>query len=165
MPDTLEPQNGPLSVQREVIITPPDAPLPNARFTYVDDSPVVVRSGEFQIDHRGVVIGAFTMVLVSFLTFWMPLFGPLMAGAFGGFFAKRWGRAFAAAAFASVAVPFLLVVLNGFTKTGNLGFLLGLTFWQWTIAHAVCMFIGAASGVFSVPRSERGLLEREIATE
>jgi hypothetical protein len=166
MPEIIESPNGPLSVQREVIVTPPDAPLPNARYTYVDDSPVIVRSGsDLPIEHRGLVIAVMSMVAISFLTFWVPLFGSLLAGAVGGFFARRWGRAFTAAAVASVAVPVMLFVLNGFKPGGSMAFLLGLTFAQWIVMHVVSLFVGAATGVYSRPLSERGLPEKPLTVE
>ena len=130
---------------------------------YFPQGPVLVRSSDFEMKHRGLAIGAFSMVIISLLTFWMPGFGSLMAGLTGGFFAKRWGRAFAAAAFASVAVPLTMAFLNGMKATGDLRFLYGLGFRDWTILHIVSLFLGAAMGVYSCPLEDRsGGLRREL---
>lgn len=116
-------------------------------------------------EQRGLLIGAFTMVLISFLTFWAPGVSGLLAGAFGGFFAKRWKRAFIAAGMASVATPAMLAFLEGWTRTGSLNFLSGMSFWQWTALHVVGLFVGAASGVYSRPLAERRGLQRELPVE
>jgi hypothetical protein len=127
------------------------------------DGPVLVRSSGFELQHRGITIGALTMVTISFLTFWVPGLGAILAGMAGGFFAKRWGRAFLSAAIASVAVPAALVFLDTMKATGDLRFLWGLGFANWTLLHIVSLFIGAALGVYSCPLVDRsGGLRREL---
>jgi hypothetical protein len=166
MSDIIEPQNPSLSVPREVVVTSPEHPLPNSRITYVDDTPVIVRQGsEFPIADRSRYIAVMTMAVISFLTFWLPFFGPLLAGAIGGFYARYWAKAFGSAAVVAVVVPLVLFVLHFFTKTDNLAFLMNLSFSTWFVLHAVGLFIGVASGVLSRPRSERGLVERELWVE
>lgn len=129
----------------------------------LDNGPVEVRPGGLELQHRGLIIGATTMVVISFLTFWVPGLGAILAGMAGGFAAKRWGRAFVAAAIASAVVPATLVVLNVMKATGDLRFLWGLGFTNWTILHVVSLFIGAALGVYSCPLVERsGGLRREL---
>jgi hypothetical protein len=127
---------------------------------------VLVRSDQVTLKHRGFMIAAFTMVFVSFITFYIPFLNALLGGAFGGFFAKRWGPAFGAAAVASVAVPGLLAFLYDFgTRGGFLFFLSGLGFWGWTALHVAGMFIGAASGVYSRPLADRRGVPRELTGE
>ena len=134
----------------------------------VEGTDYILRSASnngVELEHRGLIIGAFTMVLIGFATFWAPGVSGLLAGAFGGFFAKRWKRAFLAAGMASVATPAMLAFLEGWTKTGSYHFLSGMGFWQWTALHIVCLFIGAASGVYSRPLAERRGLQREVPIE
>ncbi|HEX8435958.1 hypothetical protein [Archangium sp.] len=116
-----------------------------------------------EIKHRGLVIGAFTMVFMSTLLFFAPFLNSLMAGAFGGFFAKRWGRAFGAAAIASVAVPAIFAFFYGFFDTPDFyNLFYGLGFGGWTALHVVGLLIGTASGVYSRPLAERRGLRREV---
>lgn len=113
--------------------------------------------------NRGLTIGAFTMVFVSLITFWMPFLNGMLGGVFGGFFARRWKRAFLAAAMASVAVPATIAFLYGFDTPDLLYFMYGLGFWRWTALHVLGMFIGAAAGVYSRPVADRRrFLRREI---
>jgi hypothetical protein len=116
-----------------------------------------------EIKHRGLVISAFTMVFVSTILFFVPGLNSLMAGAFGGFFAKRWGRAFGAAVVASVAVPALFAFLyNAFDTPDFYNLFYGLGFGGWTALHIVGLFIGAASGVYSRQPEERRRIRREL---
>lgn len=138
-------------------------PLPDIEETTY--SGVLVReapSDGVPILHRGFVIAAFTMVFMAVILFFAPGFNALMAGAFGGFFAKRWGRAFAAAAFASVAVPAFFAFLFAWGTPEPLYVFYGLGFWGWSVLNALCMFIGAASGVYSRPLADRRGLQREL---
>jgi hypothetical protein len=114
--------------------------------------------------NRGFVIGAFTMVFVGLITFWMPFLNGLLGGVFGGFFARRWKRAFAAAALASVAVPAAIAFFYGFDTPDLLYFMYGLGFWRWTALHVLGMFIGAAAGVYSRPEVERQRFVRREVT-
>ncbi|QRN98424.1 hypothetical protein JRI60_05030 [Archangium violaceum] len=115
-----------------------------------------------EFKRRGLIIGALTMISVSFITFYIPFLNALLGGVFGGFFAKRWGRAFGAAAIASVAVPAIIAFLYGFDTPDLLYFMYGLGFWGWTALHVVGMFIGAASGVYSRPLADRRGLSRGV---
>jgi hypothetical protein len=147
---------------REVRATASE-PLPDIEETgyhgvMVRESP----STGVEIKHRGLFIGAFTMVFVSAILFFAPFFNSLLAGAFGGFFAKRWGRAFGAAAIASVAVPALFAFFYGFDTPDFLYLFYGLGFWGWTALHVVGLFIGTASGVYSRPLAERRGFRREV---
>ncbi|ATB43959.1 hypothetical protein CYFUS_009440 [Cystobacter fuscus] len=129
----------------------------------LDDGPVLVRSGDLTLKNRGLIIGTLTMVTVSLITFWMPGLGSLMAGFFGGFFAKRWKRSFIAAALASVAVPLILRFLDLMRPVQGLHDLYGIGMVNWTILHIVSLFIGTAIGVYSCPLVERsGGLRQEL---
>ncbi|HYO57699.1 hypothetical protein [Archangium sp.] len=150
---------------REVLTTPTE-PLPDIEETGYHE--VAVRempTNGLEIKHRGIVIGAFTMVLVSLITFYMPFFNGMLGGVFGGFFARRWGRAFVAAAVASVAVPATIAFFYGFDTPDLLYFLYGLGFWRWTALHVVGLLIGAAAGVYSRPLADRRGSRREVTVE
>jgi hypothetical protein len=138
-------------------------PLPDIEeSTYRD---VLVRetpTNGVEIQHRGFVISAFTMVFLAVILFFAPGLNSLLAGAFGGFFARRWGRAFAAAAFASVAVPAFFAFLYGWDTPDLLYLFYGLGFWGWSLLNAVGMFIGAASGVYSRPVADRRGFRRDV---
>lgn len=117
------------------------------------------------IKNRGLVIGAFTMTFVGLITFWMPFLNGMLGGVFGGFFAKQWKRAFAAAAFASVAVPAAIAFFYGWDTPDLLYFMYGLGFWRWTALHVLGTFLGTAAGVYSRPLTERRGLRRHITVE
>ncbi|MFY0571889.1 hypothetical protein ACN28E_49780 [Archangium lansingense] len=117
------------------------------------------------IKNRGFVIGAFTMTFVGLITFWMPFLNGLLGGVFGGFFAKRWKRAFVAAAVSSVAVPAIIAFFYGFDTPDLLYFMYGLGFWRWTALHVLGTFLGAAAGVYSRPLADRRGLRRDITVE
>ncbi len=179
MSETIDPQGPKPRTRREILedkncergVWGPEVhatasePLPDIQETGYHG--VLVRESPTEgvvIQHRGLVIGAFTMVFMSTILFFAPFLNSLMAGAFGGFFAKRWGRAFGAAAIASVAVPAFFAFFYGFFDTPDFyNLFYGLGFWGWTALHVVGMFIGAASGVYSRPLAERRGLRREAA--
>lgn len=121
-----------------------------------------VPTNGLEIKNRGIVIGAFTMTFVGLITFWMPFLNGMLGGVFGGFFAKRWKRAFAAAAVASVAVPAAIAFFYGFDTPDLLYFMYGLGFWWWTALHVLGTFLGAAAGVYSRPLLERRGPRREV---
>jgi hypothetical protein len=123
-----------------------------------------VPTNGLELKHRGLVISTLTMVGVSLITFYFPLINSLMGGVFGGFFARRWGRAFAAAALASVAVPGTLAFFYGFDSPDFLYMFYGLGFWGFAALNALGMFIGAASGVYSRPLADRRAFPRRHIT-
>lgn len=140
---------------REVHATATE-PLPDiAETSYRDVLAREVPTNGLELKHRGLVISTLTMVGVSLITFYAPLFNSLMGGTFGGFFAKHWGRAFAAAALASVAVPGAFAFFYGFDSPDLLHMFYGLGFWGFAALNALGMFIGAAAGVYSRPLEER----------
>jgi len=72
----------------------------------------------YAVGHRkgGAVVGAVWMLLISLLLFWLPLFGPLIAGFVGGKKAGGIGPALGAVFLPAAAIGFLFFVL--FTVTG-----------------------------------------------
>ena len=72
----------------------------------------------YAVVHRrgGAVVGAVWMLLISLLLFWLPLFGPLIAGFVGGKKAGGIGPALGAVFLPAAAIGFLFFVL--FTVTG-----------------------------------------------
>jgi hypothetical protein len=140
-------------------------PLPDISETgYHDVLAREVPTNGLELKHRGLVISTLTMVGVSLITFYAPFFNSLLGGVFGGFFAKRWGRAFAAAAIASVAVPGAFAFFYGFDSPDLLHLFYGLGFWGFAMLNALGMFIGAASGVYSRPLADRWVHPRRHIT-
>ncbi|MGZ3457289.1 MAG: hypothetical protein ACXU86_02170 [Archangium sp.] len=178
MSEPIEPKNPKPVTRREVledsqcarglfggreILTTATEPLPDIEETTYRG--VLAReepSTGLPIKHRSLVIGTLTMALISLFTFWIPGFNALLGGTFGGFFARRWSSALGAAALASVLVPALIAFLFGIDKPHFIYLFYGLGFWRWTALNAVCMFIGAAVGVYSRPLADRRGLTREV---
>ncbi len=101
--------------------------------------------------HNRFIVSTVVMVLTSLALFFLPLFNGLLAGAFGGFHARRMSRALAAAAFASVAVPATLAFLLFIGTATQSHLFWGLGFWGYTALYVIGMFIGAATGAVSSP--------------
>ena len=64
-----------------------------------------------------VVIGMIWMLIISVLLFWLPLFGPLLAGIVGGKKAGSVGKAILAVFLPGIIIALLLFVFGG-TITG-----------------------------------------------
>jgi hypothetical protein len=163
--EILEDQNCERGVWGREVHATASEPLPEiADTTYqgvlVRETPI----NGLELKNRGLVISVLTMVGVSLMTFYFPFLNSLLGGVFGGFFAKRWGRAFTAAAIASVAVPATLGFLYAFDSPDFLYMFYGLGFWGFAALNAVGMFIGAASGVYSRPLADRRALPRRHVT-
>ena len=74
-------------------------------------------AGRVYVRRRGSAItGAIWMFVISLLLFWLPLFGPLIAGFVGGKKAGGIGPALGAVFLPAAAIGFLFFVL--FTVTG-----------------------------------------------
>ena len=129
-------------------------PLPDVEHSGYHD--VQVQENRIEFEHRGFAIAAFTMVLLSLITFYIPLFNGLLGGVIGGFFARRYCPALGAAALASVMVPALLAFFYGWDTPDFLYFFSGLGYWGWAALHVFGLFVGAVAGVFgSHPVRER----------
>jgi hypothetical protein len=179
MSEFIDPQNPKPKTRREVledgqcergllggreVRTTASEPLPDIQDSGYHEVLVLETPTEgIPFKNRGLVIGAFTMVFVGLITFWMPFLNGMLGGVFGGFFARTWKRAFVAAALASVAVPATIAFFYGFDTPDLLYFMYGLGFWRWTALHVLGMFIGAAAGVYSRPEADRRrFIRREI---
>lgn len=108
-------------------------------------------TNEIPLKHTIFVVSTATMVIISLITFWVPLFNGLLAGAFGGYHAGRMKRALAAAAVNSVMVPAIIAFAHLMSEQPALLFLSGLTFWGWVALHVIGTFIGAITGAASRP--------------
>jgi len=163
--EVLEDQNGERGMWGREVHATATEPLPEISETGYQD--VMVREtpvNGLEFKNRGLVISVLTMTLVSLATFYFPFLNSLLGGVFGGFFAKRWGRAFTAAAISSVAVPGTIGFLYAF-DTPDLHYMFyGMGFWGFVALNAVGMFIGAAAGVYSRPLADRRALPRRHIT-
>ena len=112
--------------------------------TRVEESRVVWKHNRFDVS-------VLTMVLISAVTFFIPLFNGLLAGTFGGFHAGRPRRALAAALVASVVVPAAFFVAFNVFSVGSVRVFYGLGWWNWTMLHVIGLFIGALCGASSRP--------------
>ncbi|MBN1210557.1 MAG: hypothetical protein JXB05_37230 [Myxococcaceae bacterium] len=135
-------------------------PLRNAEYAPLPPD-ITLRPERIELKHNVFVVSVTTMVFISLILAWLPLFNALLAGAFGGYHAGRMKRSLAAAAVTSVMVPAILGFAHFISETPSLYFLWGLTVWQWVLLHTVGMFIGAVSGAASRPLiTERNLARR-----
>jgi hypothetical protein len=82
---------------------------------------------EDEVPHGSVVVAMLWMALVALLLFWLPFFGPLIAGFVGGGMAGTVGRAILAALLPSLLFGAVLLVF-GTLLTGIpvIGFAAGL---------------------------------------
>ena len=127
-------------------------PRPTEELQYDVDPPGTrVQESHITWKHNRFDVSVVTMVLISAVTFFMPLFNGLLGGAFGGFHAGRVRRALGAALIASVVVPGALYVLFNVFSVGGLRMFYGLGFTGWTVLHVIGLFLGALSGVASRP--------------
>ncbi|MDC0712790.1 hypothetical protein POL68_30295 [Stigmatella sp. ncwal1] len=112
---------------------------------------VVARPEGIQFQHNTFVVSVATMVLISLITFFIPLFNGLLGGAFGGYHAGRMKRALGAALVTSVLVP--AIILGAYALAGpHLSRLFsGLGTGGWIALHVMGTFLGAASGAASRP--------------
>ncbi|QAT88615.1 hypothetical protein EJ065_7090 [Corallococcus coralloides] len=127
-------------------------PLENGRADYVTFPPGTrVEESRIVWKHNRFDVSVLTMVLISTVTFFIPLFNGLLAGTFGGFHAGRPRRALAAAAVASVVVPAAFYVAFNVFSVGGVRIFLGLGWGNWTLLHVIGLFIGALCGAASRP--------------
>ncbi|XHF16485.1 hypothetical protein NR800_24935 [Corallococcus interemptor] len=127
-------------------------PLENGRADYVTLPPDTrVEESRIVWKHNRFDVSVLTMVLISVSTFFIPLFNGLLAGTFGGFHAGRPRRALAAALVTAVAVPATLFVAFNVFSVGSVRVFYGMGWWNWTMLHAIGLFIGALCGASSRP--------------
>ncbi|XHF23474.1 hypothetical protein NR792_24175 [Corallococcus exercitus] len=127
-------------------------PLKNEQVKY-EEMPLDTRVEESRVvwKHNRFDVSVVTMVLISAVTFFIPLFNGLLAGTFGGFHAGRPRRALGAALVTAVTVPVALFVLFNVFSFGGMRVFYGMGWLNWTMLHAIGLFIGALAGAASRP--------------
>ncbi|MFP2959938.1 hypothetical protein ACLEPN_19410 [Myxococcus sp. 1LA] len=127
---------------------------PQLRYEYIRrelPADLTFKSDTINPVHSRFIVSTLVMVITSLVLFFAPMFNGLLAGAFGGFHARRMPRALAAAAFSAVAVPATLAFLL-FIGTATQGHVFyGLGFWGYTALYVIGLFIGAVTGAISHP--------------
>ncbi len=127
-------------------------PLRNEQVEYASLPPDTrVEESRIFWKHNRFDVSVLTMVLISAVTFFIPLFNGLLAGTFGGFHAGRPRRALAAALVAAVGVPAVFFVAYNVFSVGSERLFYGLGWWNWTLLNAIGLFIGALCGAASRP--------------
>lgn len=104
--------------------------------------------GTMMSDSQGsILLAMIWMALISLLLFWLPLFGPLIAGIVGGKTAGSVGRGFVAALLPSVLMAVLLF-LFGTLLTGVplLGLLAGAGIFVVIVFQSPALIVGALIG-------------------
>ncbi len=95
----------------------------------------------------GVVTGAIWMFVISLLLFWLPFFGPLIAGFVGGKKAGGVGSAIGAVFLPAIVLGVLLLVLGTASGLPIVGALTGATaFLVVGIAAVGPLLVGAIIG-------------------
>jgi hypothetical protein len=98
-------------------------------------------------ERRGSVAGAaLWMIVLSILLFWLPVLGPLIAGAVGGYKAGNVSRALVAASLPALAVAIFVFLLATLTGLPLVGALAGFGLFLAIVFHSIPLFIGAAIG-------------------
>jgi len=99
---------------------------------------------------RGSILAGFLwMLVISILLFWLPFFGPLIAGLVGGRAAGSPGRALVAALLPAIIIAcgvFIVSTLSLPIVGVLVGALAGLGLLVVAAAHAVPLLIGAVIG-------------------
>lgn len=102
---------------------------------------------ELQAEQGGALRGALWMLLILALLFWLPVFGPLLAGAVGGKKAGGVGRALLAVFLPCVALAvFLSFFSAGLTGLPLFGALLGMGLLAMLLANLGPLLVGAIIG-------------------
>lgn len=102
---------------------------------------------ELQAEQGGVLRGALWMLLILALLFWLPVFGPLLAGAVGGKKAGGVGRALLAVFLPCVALAVFLSFFSGaLTGLPLFGALLGMGLLAMLLANLGPLLVGAIIG-------------------
>lgn len=104
-------------------------------------------AADFSVERGGVLRGTVWMLLILVLLFWLPLFGPLLAGAVGG---KKSGGV--GSAICAVFLPcllsagFLFLFSTALTGLPLFGFLLGAGSLLLLLANLGPLLVGAIVG-------------------
>jgi hypothetical protein len=107
-----------------------------------EETPVAYDDGR----QGSVVAAALWMMLISILLFWLPVFGPLIAGFIGGRIAGSASRGFTAAILPAIVVLVLAIVIGGVFGFPLYGLLAGGILFVVALVHAVPVILGALIG-------------------
>ncbi len=89
---------------------------------------------------------AIWMMVLSVLLFWMPLFGPFIAGLVGGAKAGSVGNALLAALLPAITVGLLLLVMWTVVGLPIVGAVFAAASFGLVVAHSVSLIAGALVG-------------------
>lgn len=104
-------------------------------------------SVDLSVERGGVLRGSLWMLFILALLFWLPLFGPLLAGAVGGKKAGGVGTAIAAVFLPCVLVAaFLFLWSTAVTALPLFGFMVGMGSFLLLIANIGPLLVGAIVG-------------------
>jgi hypothetical protein len=125
---------------------------PPRRVEYANLPPdVTLKPNEIILKRPILVVSVATMVFISLITFYIPLFNGLLGGTFGGFHAGRMRRALGAALATSIIVPAFIWFAYALGEQQPHYFFWGLGFSGWALLHIIGTFIGAVAGAASRP--------------
>lgn len=95
----------------------------------------------------GAVVGALWMLLISLLLFWLPVFGPLIAGFVGGKKAGGVGSALGAVFLPAIVLGVFFLILGTVTGLPVVGVVTGATaFLVLALAAVGPLLVGAILG-------------------
>jgi hypothetical protein len=93
-----------------------------------------------------VLAGFLWMLILGLALFWLPFFGPLIAGFVGGRAAGSPGRGFEAAILPAIIVAIVVVIASFFFLVPGIGLLTGVSVLIVAIIQFAPMIIGALVG-------------------
>lgn len=97
-------------------------------------------------ENKGILIPSIWMIIISLLLFWLPGFGPLIAGYVGGKKAGSAGRAFMAALLPMLIAGFLVFLAVAFIGFPFIGVLAGATLVIYIAVLEIALIAGALIG-------------------
>ena len=102
---------------------------------------------DFSVERGGVVRGTVWMLFILVLLFWLPLFGPLLAGAVGGKKAGGVGSAICAVFLPCVLLAaFLFLYSTALTGLPLFGFMVGAGSFVVLVGNIGPLLVGAIVG-------------------
>lgn len=104
-------------------------------------------SADFTVERGGVVRGTVWMLFILVLLFWLPLLGPLLAGAVGGKKAGGVGTAIAAVFLPCVLLAaFLFLYSTALSGLPLFGFMVGAGSFLLLVGNIGPLLVGAIVG-------------------
>jgi hypothetical protein len=104
-------------------------------------------SVDFSVERGGVVRGSLWMLFILVLLFWLPVFGPLLAGAVGGKKAGGVGTAIAAVFLPCVLLAaFLFLYSTALTGLPLIGAMVGMGSFLLLVGNLGPLLVGAIIG-------------------